>query len=82
MNNEQVYAVITFHTTTEAMAAEKKCTQNHIPGALIPIPGALSAGCGLAWRMTSEEYESYKEVMAHSGMRYEQISMLPPKSEG
>lgn len=41
--------LITFHTTTAAMAMEEFCRQQHLPGRLIPVPGMISAGCGLAW---------------------------------
>ena len=41
--------VITFHTTTEAMAMEKTCKALHADGRLIPVPRVISAGCGLAW---------------------------------
>ena len=41
--------VITFHTTTEAMAMERICREQMAPGRLIPVPRQISAGCGLAW---------------------------------
>ena len=41
--------VITFHTTTEAMAMESACKREHADGRLIPVPRVISAGCGLAW---------------------------------
>ena len=40
--------MITFHTTTDAMAMERYCKKKE-PGRLIPVPGTISAGCGLAW---------------------------------
>ena len=49
--------VITFHTTTEAMAMESACKKEHADGRLIPVPRVISAGCGLAWcaGLSSEE---------------------------
>ena len=41
--------VITFHTTTEAMAMESACKKEEAQGRLIPVPRVISAGCGLAW---------------------------------
>lgn len=38
----------------------KKCGQHKIPGRLIPVPREITAGCGLAWKMLEEDYESYK----------------------
>lgn len=53
--------VLTFSTTTAAMSMEKKCGQNKIPGRLIPVPRGITAGCGLAWKMSEEDYEKYKD---------------------
>ncbi len=52
---------MTFGKTTEAMAFEKMCTEEGIPGRIIPLPVVISAGCGLAWRMTEEEYGRYSD---------------------
>lgn len=48
--------VITFHTTTQAMAMESACKKEEADGRLIPVPRVISAGCGLAWcaRVESE----------------------------
>ena len=44
----------------EAMAWEKHCEAEHIPGRLIPLPRELSAGCGLAWRMPPEDWQLWQ----------------------
>lgn len=41
--------VITFYTTTDAMAMESLCKTRGLAGRLIPVPGAITADCGLAW---------------------------------
>ncbi|HBN95394.1 MAG TPA: phytoene dehydrogenase [Firmicutes bacterium] len=41
--------VVTFRTTTQAMAWEKACKEAGLPGRLIPMPVQISAECGLAW---------------------------------
>ena len=40
--------VITFFTTTAAMAMERICKEAAADGRLIPVPGSISADCGLA----------------------------------
>ena len=55
------YVVITFHTTAEAMAAEKYCMAHEFRGRLIPVPGEISAGCGICWRMTAEDFEAAEQ---------------------
>lgn len=46
---KQASLVITFHTTTEAMAFEAAAQTAGVPGRLIPVPREISVGCGLAW---------------------------------
>lgn len=38
MREKKNYRIITFHTTSAAMAMEKYCGENHINGRLIPVP--------------------------------------------
>ncbi|MCI8813781.1 MAG: DUF3343 domain-containing protein [Lachnospiraceae bacterium] len=49
MRKKELKLVVTFYTTADAMAMEKACKEQNAPGRLIPVPRALSAGCGLAW---------------------------------
>ncbi|MCI2057410.1 MAG: DUF3343 domain-containing protein [Oscillibacter sp.] len=41
--------VVTFRTTAGAMAMEKACKAEAVPGRLIPVPRAITAGCGMCW---------------------------------
>jgi hypothetical protein len=54
------------------MAMEKQCSHHRIPGRLIPIPREITAGCGLAWRMTAEDYPLYREQIAGLGLCFDQ----------
>jgi hypothetical protein len=76
MREKKDYIVITFHTTTEAMAMEKHCAQYGIPGRLIPVPREITAGCGLAWRMAPEEYAGYRERLQEPGIRFDRTVEL------
>lgn len=49
MRKKELRLVVTFHTTADAMAMEKACKEHEVNGRLIPVPRAISAGCGLAW---------------------------------
>lgn len=49
MLKKQSKLVITFKTTTMAMAMETTCKKLQAPGRIIPVPKSISAGCGLAW---------------------------------
>ena len=55
--------VITFHTTTQAMAMEKTCKALGADGRLIPVPRIISAGCGLAWCANLESESVLAELM-------------------
>ncbi|MEE1036716.1 MAG: DUF3343 domain-containing protein, partial [Oscillospiraceae bacterium] len=49
MIKRQKKLVITFYTTTAAMSMEKICKECSADGRIIPVPGSISADCGLAW---------------------------------
>lgn len=51
--------VVTFHTTTEAMAWERACKQAGLPGRLIAMPVQISAECGLVWLITPQDREDF-----------------------
>ncbi|MDO5424522.1 MAG: DUF3343 domain-containing protein [Eubacteriales bacterium] len=55
------YVVMTFHTTEEAIAMETYGQKQGVKGRLIPVPGEISAGCGLCWRMEPETFGLFEE---------------------
>ena len=63
MRAKRPYIVLSFRTTVEAMAWEKHCEAEHIPGRLIPLPRELSAGCGLAWRMLPGDWQQWQSKL-------------------
>lgn len=76
MREKKLYTIITFNTTTEAMAMEKRCSLAGIPGRLIPVPREITAGCGLAWRMPAGDFAAYQEAVEGLGLKYEAIVEL------
>lgn len=60
MRVKRSYIVLSFRTTLEAMEWEKQCNARKVPGRLIPLPREISAGCGLAWRMLPEDWQSWQ----------------------
>ena len=71
MREKKKYVVLSFHSTTEAMSFEKQCIRSGIPGRLIPIPREITAGCGLAWRISAEEYPQCSRKIQDLGMEYQ-----------
>lgn len=49
MRERQERFVVTFATTTGAMAMERACRAAGLPGRLIPVPRSITAGCGMCW---------------------------------
>lgn len=68
MIKRQNKLVITFHTTTAAMAMEKVCKECGADGRLIPVPGSISADCGLAWCANNEREDDLLALMVRHGI--------------
>ena len=73
MRKKELKLVVTFHTTADAMAMEKVCKSRNVPGRLIPVPRAISAGCGLSWCAGLSDRECIKAVMEEVGIEQEEI---------
>lgn len=65
--------VITFSTTTRAMKMEDICKLEQAPGRIIPVPGEISAGCGLAWSAGISDRGVLEEVMQKHQLEAEGI---------
>ena len=62
------YLVSTFDTTTAAIACEKLCHSNGLPGRMIPVPSQISAGCGLSWRVLPGEKDALLAALDDAGI--------------
>lgn len=67
--------VITFHTTTAAMAMEQTCRALGADGRLIPVPRAISAGCGLAWCAKPASRAALERLMVESKITHQEIQL-------
>lgn len=65
--------VITFYTTTEAMAMERLCREVGAEGRIIPVPGSISADCGLAWSAPPEREGPLRDLMECHALRFQGI---------
>ena len=68
--------VVTFQTTTEAMAWERACRAEGLPGRLIPMPVQISAQCGLAWLVPSGEKGRLVERAMQLRLNYAEVVEL------
>lgn len=68
--------IITFDTTTQAMAMEKLCARKGLPGRLIPVPREITAGCGLSWKAQPEELETLRNAMTAAELKWAACHIL------
>lgn len=73
MRKKELRVVITFQSTTSAMAMEKYCKEEHCSGRLIPVPRNITTGCGLAWSAKQEEKERLLIFMENHHIKYDNI---------
>lgn len=68
--------VITFPTTSAAMACEETCHAQGLPGRMIPVPGEVRAGCGLAWKAHPEDRATLEPALEAAGVAVEAYSVI------
>ena len=71
MREKKDALVVTFKTTTQAMAAEKFCQQTGLPGSIIPVPREITAGCGLSWKAAPEDREALETAFTQANMGWD-----------
>lgn len=71
MRSKRPKTVATFATTSDAMAVEAKAREAGFPGRMIPVPSAVSAGCGLAWCVEAAEREELERALGAFGLAHE-----------
>lgn len=68
--------VLTFPTTAAAMACEELCGQAGLPGRMIPVPGQISSGCGLAWKAAPQDQDALVSALAEAGVAVEGADVI------
>ena len=76
MLNKKPTLIITFATTTQAMAMEAFCAAEGLPGRLIPVPREITAGCGLSWKACPEDKERLLAALGEAGMKWAECHIL------
>ena len=76
MREKQLYLIITFHTTSAAMAMEALCAEKGLPGRLIPVPREITAGCGMAFRAEVEQEQSLLDAAKEAGIQVDGVYKL------
>ena len=73
MREKNLTVIITFVSTTQAIAMERECKKNKFTGRLIPVPREISASCGLAWKCGEQNEEETASYMKEQDPEYEKI---------
>lgn len=73
MREKVLKLVVAFEETTNAIEAEQYFQEHEIEGRMIPLPGAISAGCGLAWAAPLKERKLIEKQMQEGIIRAEGI---------
>lgn len=73
------YCVITFASTHQAIRSEKALRERGLAFLLIPIPREISAGCGLALRVSCEGVQKVLDALQAVGVSPEGVFRLQGK---
>lgn len=66
--------LVTFKSTNEAIEFEANCTATS--GRLIPLPGQIHAGCGLAWKSPVENKSALLQMIYEKKLKIDEIYEL------
>lgn len=69
MREKVLKLVVAFEKTTDAIEAEQYFQKQKIEGRMIPLPGAICAGCGLAWTSSLKEREFIEKQIQEGNIR-------------
>ena len=68
--------VVSFHTTTDAVAMRALGKSAGLRGRMIPVPRQSSAGCGLAWSEPADNADALHRAIESHTLEYEAITPL------
>lgn len=76
MRQKKPTLIITFATTTQAMAMEKFCAEQGLPGRIIPVPREITAGCGLSWKADPSQKDQLEAALKNSDMKWQEMHII------
>ena len=71
MRAKTLKTVVTFATTSDAMAMEGAAREHGVPGRVIPVPSEIDAGCGLAWAADAADADALSNALDRLSLAYE-----------
>lgn len=76
MREKTLKFVVTFRTTTDAIAMERFCMERGIPGRLIPLPPVIDAQCGMCWAAPAQAEQAIRSGMEDSRLLWDGTFLL------
>lgn len=77
------YYILTFETVSNAMRTETVFKKNNIPARTVPVPGEISASCGLAIKFDENDFEKTKsELLDTKAVQYHDLYLFIKDDEG
>ena len=76
MGKKELRVVVSFATTTQAMAMEETAKAAGLKGRLIPIPRQITADCGLAWSEPAQNRVALELLMQEKKLQCDQVVEL------
>lgn len=73
MLKKELKLIITFYTSSAAMATEKMCKDNGISGKLISAPRNLSSDCGISYATDVENREKIETLLKEKKIEFEKM---------
>ncbi len=64
--------IIAFDSVHQALALEEICQD----GRIIPLPTAISAGCGFAWATSHIDEAYWKQYLEDNQIKYEKMAVM------
>ena len=68
-----MHLYISFHTSAEAMATEKKAKLNNINGKLVPLPRRISANCCMAYETDISSKDLIKRILEENDIEWDEF---------
>lgn len=62
--NMEIFNLIAFNSTNNAMRAEKELKNKDIEVKVLPVPREITASCGLSIKIKEEDLDKVREVLS------------------
>lgn len=76
MIKKELKIVVTFFTSSEAMACEKECKIAQIEGKLISAPRELTSDCGISYKTDLKYKEDIEKLLKEKNIEYDKINEI------